>query len=76
MSRVRDTIVVILIMIGMAVAVRACTGCLPRAAKEAAAEGTYLGQQLECVDNLEKKEDIQGCRESVKRRWAKKDGGK
>ncbi len=38
-------------------------------AKEAVAEATYLGQQLECVDHLQTKADIDGCRASVRRRW-------
>ncbi len=50
-----------------------CHGCRP--VLEKTAEVTYLGQQLECVDNLSTKADIDGCRDSVKRRWAKDAGG-
>jgi len=75
MNRIRDTLFVIGVLLGMSIAVEKLCGCLSREAKEAAAEGTYLSQQLQCVDNLETKADIDGCRASVKARWAK-DAGK
>ncbi len=74
MKSLRETAVVGLILLALAcVYAYFAQGCKP--ALEKTAEATYLGQQLECVDNLQTKADIDGCRDSVKRRWAK-DAGK
>lgn len=74
MKRLRETLGVVVFLIGLGLLVAKLTSCLPVEVKQAAAEATYLGQQLECVDNLETKQDIDGCRASVKARWAKDAG--
>ncbi len=75
MKSLKETGGLILFLLVFAFIVSRLLGCLPVEAKRAAAEATYLGQQLECVDNLETKADIDGCRNSVKRRWARDAGG-
>ncbi len=75
MKSTRDAVVIAAICVGTALVVlHILTGCVPQEAKPALAEATYLAQQLECIDHLETKEDIEGCRESVKRRWARDAG--
>lgn len=78
MGSIKETLVAaIAVVIFYFVVMYLVGGCRP--ILETTAEATYLGQQLECVDNLPTKEDIDGCRASVKRRWAKdagKDGAK
>lgn len=50
-------------------------GCAS-AVKPVEAEATYLGQQVQCVDKYDTKQEIDWCRDAVKRRWAvAKDGG-
>ena len=50
-------------------------GCAEVKAIEA--EVTYEGQQLKCVDKYDTKQEIDWCRDAVKKRWAAaKDAGK
>lgn len=44
-----------------------CGGC--KAAMEPAAEATYLGQQLQCVDRSPTRELADECRRQVRARW-------
>jgi len=46
-----------------------CTHCLPREAKEALADSTYLADQMRCVDNNDTRETIDACRKAVRERW-------
>lgn len=71
MSSIKETIAAAVLLVLAYVAIAHCVGgCVsPKEAKEAAAEATYLGQQLECVDNLHTRADIDGCRASVRKRW-------
>lgn len=55
--------------------VSACILVSCAGAKETAAEATYLGQQLKCVDDSKTLEESRACRERVKAEWAK-DGGR
>lgn len=46
-----------------------CTGCIPREAKEAIADGAYAKDQLECVDNNPDRETIDACRRAARVKW-------
>jgi len=59
----------VLLFLGYMLIVRLGCGCNKQAIAESVAEATYLGQQLQCVDNLNTREDIDGCRASVRRKW-------
>lgn len=43
--------------------------CTPTQLKENAAEATYLGQHLRCVDGARTLEESKACRKSVDERW-------
>ena len=76
MKSVIETFLLIVFLITLGVLVTHFgIGCA--SVKESVAEATFLGQQLECVNNLETKRDIDACRNSVRRKWGKpeRDGG-
>lgn len=75
MKSTRDTLGLAAILVLTAFLVDRSLGCTTREAKEATAEATYLGQQLECVDKYKTKQAIDACREVVKERWSVKDAG-
>ncbi len=75
MKRTRDSAGLIAILILLAFLVERSLGCASRAAKEAAAETTYIGQQMDCVEKFGVKQDIEDCRNAVKARWSVKDAG-
>ncbi len=67
MKSIKETFWLIVLIVIFTCAILHFFGCA--GAKEAAAEATYLGQQLECVDHLNTRADIDGCRASVRKRW-------
>ncbi len=76
MKSVKDTACLIAFLLLLTFMVSKAIGCVPREAKEAAAEGTYLGQQIDCVDKWKPNQPaIDECRDAVKARWGVKDAG-
>jgi hypothetical protein len=60
-------------------AARILAGCLPpsKGAREAAAEASYTGEHMACVDRYDTHAQIDACRDEVRRRWGvRKDGGR
>ncbi len=75
MKSLTETILVGLMLIGLAIALgRLFAGCFP-ADKEVAAASGYEAQQLRCVDQYADRASIDKCRNRVKAAWAT-DAGK
>jgi outer membrane lipoprotein-sorting protein len=65
-----DVLAMVLALLGLVFTIGYVCGCADaKSAKEAAAEGAYLAEHMKCVQTYDTNDEINTCRDEVRRRW-------